>query len=415
MDQPVLSLRKIGKTFPGVRALNGVSIDFYKGEVHGIVGENGAGKSTLMKILSGVYTLEEGEIYIDGQKVDIRNPMDSLNLGQSIIFQEFNLIDALSIAENIYLGRLSRKKGKPIDWKQVNAQAKALMREVGYDIDPRMLIRDLSVAQKQMVEIAKALSFNARIIIMDEPSATLTTKEVENLFRIVRSLKEKGVSVIYISHKLEEVFEICDRVSVMRDGNLISTKGIAEVTRRGIIEDMVGRKVEQEYPPREKKPADDAPIVLEARNLKREGVFENISFKLRRGEVLGFAGLVGSGRTEIMRAVFGADKLDAGEVFINGAPVRIKTPDDSIAHHLAFLTEDRKQQGLFLNMSVKDNISFVYAPRITNVLGLINRNKEEEACRQQIEKLTVKTPTMRQLVKNLSGGNQQKGYYSQSI
>ena len=407
MDQPVLSLRKIGKTFPGVRALNGVSIDFYKGEVHGIVGENGAGKSTLMKILSGVYTLEEGEIYIDGQKVDIRNPMDSLNLGQSIIFQEFNLIDALSIAENIYLGRLSRKKGKPIDWKQVNAQAKALMREVGYDIDPRMLIRDLSVAQKQMVEIAKALSFNARIIIMDEPSATLTTKEVENLFRIVRSLKEKGVSVIYISHKLEEVFEICDRVSVMRDGNLISTRGIAEVTRRGIIEDMVGRKVEQEYPPREKKPADDAPIVLEARNLKREGVFENISFKLRRGEVLGFAGLVGSGRTEIMRAVFGADKLDAGEVFINGTPVRIKTPDDSIAHHLAFLTEDRKQQGLLLQVSVSRNISLANLGAITRH-GFLNFKAERRVAEEYVRTLQVKTPSINQRVIFLSGGNQQK-------
>ena len=407
MSEVVLSLRNISKTFPGVCALDDVSLDFFKGEGHGIVGENGAGKSTLMKILCGVYSLETGEIQIDGKKAHIRNPLDSLKLGQSIIFQELNLIDALSVAENIYLGRLSEKKRKAIDWKKINSDAADLMKQVGYDLDPKTLIRELSVAQKQMVEIAKALSFNARIIIMDEPSATLTTNEVKNLFRIVRSLKENGVTVIYISHKLEEVFEICDRVSVMRDGRLISTKNIEDVTRRSIIEDMVGRTVEQEYPKRETAPDDSAPIVLEAKNLRRKGVFEDISFKLRQGEVLGFAGLVGSGRTEIMRAIFGADKLDGGSVLIYDKPVHIKTPDDSIAQHLAFLTEDRRQQGLLLQLPVSKNVSMANLGTITRK-GFLDFKQERNVAQEYVETLQIKTPSINQRVMFLSGGNQQK-------
>lgn len=407
MSRTVLSLQHIDKSFPGVHALDDVSIDFYRGEVHGIVGENGAGKSTLMKILSGVRTLDEGAIFIDGKKTKIRNPQDALDKGQSIIFQEFNLINELSIAENIFLGRLSNEAGTWIDWKKVNENAAKLMQQIGYDINPRTLIGDLSVAQKQMVEIAKALSYNSRVIIMDEPSATLTSNEVENLFKIVRALKADGVTVIYISHKLEEVFEICDRVTVMRDGKVISTRMIGELTRAGIICDMVGRTVEQEYPTRESKPAEDAPIVLEARNLKRSGVFENVSFKLRRGEVLGFAGLVGSGRTEVMRALFGADKLDQGEIYIHGKRVRNRTPKESISHGLAFLTEDRKQQGLLLQMPITKNVSLANLKRISR-LGFLKFAKERKVAKEYVKKISIKTPSVDQKAIYLSGGNQQK-------
>ena len=279
MDKKVvLSLRGITKTFPGVKALDDINLDFYAGEVHSICGENGAGKSTLMKILSGVYSLEEGEIWINGQKETIRNPLDALNKGQSIIFQEFNLVDALSIAENIFLGRVANSSGAWVDWNSLNQQAKELMRRVGYDIDPTTLIKDLSVAEKQMVEIAKALSYHSKVIIMDEPSATLTANEVEKLIKIVNDLRADGTTVIYISHKLEEVMRISDRVSIMRDGRIITTYDIADVTTDMIVEQMVGRSVSQSYPKRPTHPGADAPVALEVRNLTRNGVFHDISF-----------------------------------------------------------------------------------------------------------------------------------------
>ena len=403
----VLSLRGITKTFPGVKALDNINLDFYEGEVHSICGENGAGKSTLMKILSGVYSLEEGEIYINGQKETIKNPLDALNKGQSIIFQEFNLVDALSIAENIYLGRVSNKQGSWVDWKNMNKKAHELMLRVGYDIDPTTLIKDLSVAEKQMVEIAKALSYNSRIIIMDEPSATLTANEVEKLIKIVNDLRADGVTVIYISHKLEEVMRISDRVSIMRDGKMISTYDIADVTTDKIVEEMVGRSVSQSYPQRPVSPGEDAPIALEVKNLTRNGVFRDISFQLRKGEILGFAGLVGSGRTEIVRAIFGADKLDSGEIFINGEKVKIPTPKAAIAKGLALLTEDRKSQGLHLHMPLSKNVSSANLKAV--VKGpFVSRKVEKDACNQYIDTLAIKTPSSEQKAVNLSGGNQQK-------
>ena len=280
----VLSLRGITKSFPGVKALDGIYLDFYEGEVHSLCGENGAGKSTLMKILSGVYPLDQGEIYIDGKRETIRNPQDALSKGQSIIFQEFNLVDALSIAENIFMGRLSNKRGTWVNWRQLNEEAKKLMLRVGYDIDPATLVRDLSVAEKQMVEIAKALSYHSRVIIMDEPSAALTSNEVEKLMKIIRDLKREKVTVIYISHKLEEVMEISDRVSVLRDGKIISTNDAKELNQERIVEHMVGRTIDQEYPKRATAPGGDAEVVLEVKGLTRKGVFEDISFRLHRGE-----------------------------------------------------------------------------------------------------------------------------------
>jgi ribose transport system ATP-binding protein len=405
--QIVLSLRNITKTFPGVRALDGITLDFYAGEVHSICGENGAGKSTLMKILSGVYSLEEGEIYLNGKKEIIKNPLDALNKGQSIIFQEFNLIDALSIAENIYLGRLSNKNGTWVNWGEINEEARKLMQRVGYNIDPTTLIKNLSVAEKQMVEIAKALSYHSRIIIMDEPSATLTSKEVEKLFKIINGLRDDGVTVIYISHKLEEVMAISDRVSIMRDGRIIHTYPIKDVNENMIVQDMVGRTVDQKYPKRLNKPGEDAPIALEVRNLCRKNVFENISFQLRKGEILGFAGLVGSGRTEIARAIFGADKLDSGEIFINGKSVKINSPKTAIKNGLALLTEDRKSQGLHLNITLSKNITCANLNSVTKK-GFLRRSEEKNACNTFIKKLAIKTPSTEQRVINLSGGNQQK-------
>ena len=408
MDKKVvLSLRGITKTFPGVKALDNINLDFYEGEVHSICGENGAGKSTLMKILIGVYSLEEGEIYINGQKETIKNPLDALNKGQSIIFQEFNLVDALSIAENIFLGRLANKSGTWVDWKNINKQAKELMLRVGYDIDPTTLIKDLSVAEKQMVEIAKALSYNSRVIIMDEPSATLTANEVEKLIKIVNDLRADGVTVIYISHKLEEVMRISDRVSIMRDGRMVSTYDIADVNTDKIVEEMVGRSVSQSYPQRPSHPGEDAPIALEVKGLTRNGVFRDISFQLRKGEILGFAGLVGSGRTEIVRAIFGADKLDSGEIYINGEKVKIPTPKVAIAKGLALLTEDRKSQGLHLHMPLSKNVSSANLKAVVRGL-FINRKVERDTCNEYIDTLAIKTPSSEQKAVNLSGGNQQK-------
>lgn len=408
MDKKVvLSLRDITKTFPGVKALDHISLDFYEGEVHSICGENGAGKSTLMKILSGVYSLDEGEIYINGQKQTIRNPLDALNKGQSIIFQEFNLVDALSIAENIFLGRVAGQGGAWVNWKAINQQARELMLRVGYDIDPATLIKDLSVAEKQMVEIAKALSYHSKVIIMDEPSATLTSNEVKKLIKIVNDLRRDGVTVIYISHKLEEVMEISDRVSIMRDGKMICTYNIADATTDKIVEAMVGRSVDQSYPERPSSPDEDAPIALEVKNLNRSGVFHDISFQLRKGEVLGFAGLVGSGRTEIVRAIFGADKLDSGEIFINGEKVHITSPKVAIAKGLALLTEDRKSQGLHLHLPVSQNISSANLNAV--VKGpFILRKSEKAAASDYIRTLAIKTPSSEQKAVNLSGGNQQK-------
>lgn len=404
-QQIILSLRNISKFFPGVKALDDVSLDFYEGEVHAIVGENGAGKSTLMKILSGVYTLDAGEVWLNGEKVYIKNPLDALEKGQSIIYQEFNLINALSITENIYLGRLSNKSGTWIDWKLMNKKAEELMERLGYKINPTTLIKELSVAEKQMVEICKALSYNSRIIIMDEPTATLTSNETKHLFGIINELRADGVTVIYISHKLEEVVELSNRITVMRDGRIISTQNTSDISREDIIEKMVGRTIDTEYPKRSTIP--DSEIVMEVKNLKKEGVFEDISFSLYKREVLGLAGLVGSGRTEIVRGIFGADSLDSGSVEVHGKKVNIKTPADSIKNKIAFLTEDRKAQGLLLSLPLSKNISLANLEKVTHSL-FINHTEEKIVCSDYVNLLSIKTPSTEQIALNLSGGNQQK-------
>lgn len=403
MSNTFFEIIDISKSFPGVKALSDVALSVDKGEVRALVGENGAGKSTLMKILNGNYRMDSGRILFNGQEVKITNPIVAAKEGISIIFQELNLVDELSIAENIFAGRLG-KKGKPINWKDVNKKAKYLLNLIVFDVDPRKKVGELSIAGKQMVEIAKALSYEARIILMDEPSATLTQSELDKLFDIIRDMKSKGISVIYISHRLEEVFEICDSVSVMRDGKIVDTRPINELTKDQIVEMMVGREVDQTYPKRTHKIREE---VLRVDNLQRKNLNESISFSVHCGEVLGIAGLVGSGRTEAMRALFGVDYISGGDIYINNKKTRIKNPKDAKKAGLAFVTEDRKKEGLVLDYSVRNNIIMANLDRIVS-RKLLSKKKEKEVSQEYIELLSIKTPTQDQKVMFLSGGNQQK-------
>ena len=396
-------MRGICKSFPGVKALDNVGFTVAEGEVRALVGENGAGKSTLMKILNGNYKQDAGEILIDGKAVDITDPQVADSLGITIIFQELNLVDELSITENIFAGRLSQK-GRLINWKQLHTKAKALLERIGFEADPRKLVGKLTVAEKQMVEIAKALNRDARIILMDEPSATLTKKELDALFQIIRDLKSQGIAVIYISHRMEEIFEICESVTVMRDGQIIGTRQVAEVTSDELVEMMVGRELNAAYPKRNVKIGEE---VLRVENLCRKDRKQDVSFSLHRGEVLGIAGLVGAGRTEIMRAVFGVDYINAMNVYVGGKKVRIKDPASAKKHGIAFLTEDRKVEGLTLDFTVRDNIVAANLHSITK--GAVTSNKKANSIADEyIEKTHIKTPHRDQKVGNLSGGNQQK-------
>ena len=403
MEQKILELRHITKLYPGVVALDDVSLGFSRGEVHAIVGENGAGKSTFIKVITGAIAPTQGTLIFEGKQIEDNTPQKSMALGITAIYQELNLLKHLSVAENIYYNRYRKKRGL-IDFRGMEEDAAKVLDRLGVKIDPKMLVKDLSVGYQQLVEIAKSLSQDVKVMIMDEPSAALTNSELQYLFEIVKTLKQEGMAILYISHRMEEIFQLCDKVSVFRDGHYIKTMDVKDTTQEELIRLMVNRELNDTFP--EFIP-DRGEKVLEVQNVCTE-LLKEVSFEAYRGERLGFAGLVGAGRTETARAVYGADKMQKGEIRIKGRSVNIQSPEDAIKHGIALIPEDRKQQGLFLNMSVKDNISFVYAPRITNVLGLINGNKEEEACRQQIEKLTVKPTTMRQLVKNLSGGNQQK-------
>ena len=396
-------MRHISKSFPGVKALDDVGFSVAEGEVRALVGENGAGKSTLMKILNGNYKKDEGQILIDGKEVDITDPLVAAANGISIIFQELNLVDQLSIAENIFAGRLS-KRLKRVNWKEINRKAKELLDRIGFDADPRTEVGSLTVAGKQMVEIAKALSRDCRIILMDEPSATLTKKELNALFDIIRDLKKRGIAVIYISHRMEEIFEICETATVMRDGRIIGTVNVNEVSPDRIVEMMVGREVSSAYPPRDTVPGEE---ILRVENLCRKDRKQNVSFSLHRGEVLGIAGLVGAGRTEIMRGLFGVDYITSCDVYVHGQKVRITTPAAAKKHGIAFLTEDRKVEGLTLDFTIKANMSMANLPKLRK--GLLTSAKvENEIADQYIQLINVKTPSRNQKVGNLSGGNQQK-------
>lgn len=399
----VLEMKGITKVYPGVVALNDVSIDLRKGEVLALLGENGAGKSTLMKILSGIIPATHGEIDINGKRAEMKSINDAHALGVSIIHQELNLIGEMDAAQNMFLGREPKTFGNIIDTKKLYADTQAIMDSLGLQLDIRTPVKKLSVARRQMVEIGKALSFGANIIIMDEPTAPLTNVEIHELFRIIRDLKAEGRSVIYISHRLEEIPVICDRASVLRDGCFIGTNDVDQLTRETMINMMAGRVLKDLFPKIE------APIgdtILEVRGLCTD-MLKDISFTVRSGEILALTGLVGAGRTETVRALFGVDHKDAGEVWIHGKKVEICKPRDAIRHGLAFLTEDRKDEGFVPLMTVKENITLPnLAPIQTGTV--IHMKEERELVKEYIENLRIKTPHMNQKVKFLSGGNQQK-------
>jgi ribose transport system ATP-binding protein len=402
---PLVEMRGISKYYPGVVALDNVDFSLARGEVHALVGENGAGKSTLMKILAGAESKSRGEILLDGQPVAIDSPHRAMDLGISIIYQEFNLVPHLSAAENIFLGREpTRLFPGWVDFRKVYGESQRLMDSLGMRLDVRAEVRSLSVAQQQMVEIAKATSRQSRLIVMDEPSATLTEHELANLFSLIRSLRERGVSVIYISHRLEEIFAIADRVTVFRDGRHIATRPIGELDRDEIIRMMVGRELKESIP---KQPAAAGDVVLEVRGLTRAGAFQDISFSVRHGEVVGLGGLVGAGRTEVARAIFGADPLDAGEIWLEGQPVRVHSPRDAIGLGIGLVPEDRKQLGLVLGMAVRENVTLANLEAVAPA-GFISPSRERAAAAKYIHDLMIRTPSGEQTVRNLSGGNQQK-------
>jgi ribose transport system ATP-binding protein len=402
MNEFVLEMKEITKSFPGVVALDQVSFSVKRGEVHALVGENGAGKSTLMKILNGVYQANHGEIWLDGQKVHLSNIKDAQSKGISIIFQEFNLINTLSVAENIFLGRYNDEK--IINWKKVREEAQRLLESLGFSFDINRIVGKLSTAEKQLVEIAKALSFHAKIIVMDEPTSSLTKTEEKMLFGIIRKLKENDITTIYISHKLEEVFSICDTVTILRDGKVIDVKPVKEITRKEIIEKMVGRTIDMDYP---KRSVQSGETVLDVAHLNSGRLLRDISFQLRRGEILGIAGLVGSGRTELAETLFGAAKADSGEIKVFGKTVVLRSTRDGQMNSIGMLTEDRKETGLVLPFTVARNITITNLKEVTSNL-LLSSRKEKKVAQEYIGALNIKTPSINQTLMNLSGGNQQK-------
>ena len=406
-DQTILQFKGMSKDFPGVRALDKVDFDLRKGEVHALVGENGAGKSTLIKILAGVYPPTEGEIYYQGQKVTIRNPKDGLNMGISVIYQEMNLVPYISVAKNIFLGREPKRPWLPflIDYPRLHENAKEILKSISADIDIKVNAIELGVAQGQLVEMAKAFSIKASILVMDEPTATLTQKEIEQLFRSIHEFQKKGIGIIYISHRLEEILQIADRVTVLRDGKVVATMNIREVkSLDDIIKLMVGRSMTA-YFSREflTKKGD---VALEVKALSREPVLREINLYVRSGEIVGLAGLVGAGRTELARALFGVDRFDGGEVYILGRKVSM-TPSRSVALGVGFIPEDRKKEGLALILPVKENV-IVASLRKIFPQGLISPQKVSKVVNNYVKALRVATPSLMRLVRYLSGGNQQK-------
>jgi ribose transport system ATP-binding protein len=398
----LLEMKGIGKTFPGVRALEGVQLTVKEGEVHALLGENGAGKSTLIKILSGAYRKDEGQILFEGQPVEIRGPHDAQALGISTIYQEFNLAHDLSVAENVFLGHLPTRGGR-VDWSTVKARTREILDTLGVEFSVDAQISSLSVAEQQLVEIAKALNRKTRILIMDEPSALLGEKDLDNLFRVVRSLQAQGIGIIYISHRLREIFELADEVTVLKDGRYVATQRVADVTMDDLVKLMIGRDLKDVYPKRSVVPGD---VLLEVNNVSQSRLLRDISFQLRAGEIVGFAGIVGSGRTELARAIFGADP-SSGEMRIDGKPYKPHSPAAAIHNGVALVTEDRKAQGLFLELNVLINTTISGLRRLTR-FGVINFGKELALVKRFITELRIKTPSPRFLVVNMSGGNQQK-------
>jgi len=404
LDNYLLEMRNITKAFPGVVALDNIDFCVEAGEVRSLCGENGAGKSTMMKILNGILQADSGAIMINGNPVKIENTQEAQKLGLSLIFQEFNLISTLSVAENIYLGKLTGGNNRLVNWKELQKKSARLIKELGCSIDVRRKVSELSPAEKQMVEIAKALAVESTIIAMDEPTSSLSTSEIKHLFTIIRRLKESGITVIYISHKLEEIFEICDSVTVMRDGKIIKTLKTADTNENELISMMVGRPMSMEFP---KRVSDIGETVLKVNNLSGNGTVKNISFELHKGEVLGIAGLVGSGRTELVEMIFGAVRSDSGEILIKGKTARINSPRDGKAHSIGFITEDRKETGLALAYNIVENIVITKLEKVFK-RGLYRKGDANRHVTTFIDSLNIKTSSLNQSLLNISGGNQQK-------
>lgn len=399
----LLEMQGISKSFPGVRALDDARLDLFAGEVHALLGENGAGKSTLMKILAGAYRPDSGTIHIAGRLAQMSSPREAQRLGVAVIYQEFNLVPTLSARENVFLGQ-EKCLGPLLDISRERGNASDLFKRMNIAIDPETLCSELTVAQQQVVEIAKAISLNAKIVVMDEPTAALTNQEVEKLFAIIRDLQAAGVGVIYITHRLDEVFAIADRATVMRDGRYVDSLPIKNLTRHRLIEMMVGRKLESEFPKRDSMIGAER---LTVSSLNRGRAVRDVSFSIRRGEILGLTGLVGAGRTEVARLIFGADRRDSGRIFLDGQELRITKPRDAIRRGICLLSEDRKAEGLILNMGVRENFGLPNLPQLSK-MGFVQQRRERQAFASYTQSLRIRIPHDDEPAKNLSGGNQQK-------
>lgn len=406
MVKKLLEMQNISKAFAGIKALDNVQFDLNAGEVHALMGENGAGKSTLMKILTGVYERDEGTVVIDGKEVVYSNPKEAQIDGVVIVHQELNMMNDLTVAENIFIGRETKTKGFLIDDKDLEEKSKILFDRLGVDINPKQRVGELTVGKQQMVEIAKAISMSAKIIVFDEPTAALSNKEIDDLFVIIRDLKEKGIGIVYISHRMDEIGIITDRITVMRDGTYIDTVVTEVTSKTEIIRMMVGRSLTEE-PKQKSNVKEDAPVVLEVKNLSAGSMVKNVSFTLRKGEILGFAGLMGAGRTETGRAIFGADKVDSGEIYINGTLVNINKTSDAVDYGIAYISEDRRRYGILTENSIANNVAL---PNLENFQknGMIDEGRILEETEKYRKILRIKSSSSTQLVKNLSGGNQQK-------
>ena len=404
MGEVVVELRNIRKVFPGVVALDNMSLQLRAGEVHGLIGENGAGKSTLIKTLTGVYKPDEGEIFVDGKQVTFQQPSEAREKGIACVYQELNIVKELSITDNMFIGNYVKGKGGLLDYKYMNARAKEIMASMEQNIEPTELCGNQGMGQQQMVEIGKSILLDARVIILDEPTSSLGEKEAAELFRTVNILKEKGIALLFVSHKLEEIFELCDDVTVMRDGKHIVTKPSNQMTKDELIAHMVGRKLENLFPKIETTPGE---VALEVKGLTRIGEYYNMSFQARRSEILGFAGLVGAGRTELVRGIFAADVPDKGQILIDGREVTIRTPKQAIQNKIALLTEDRKLQGLVLEESVEKNLTLVNIDTLKQGF-LVDMGRIRKQADDAVAKLQIRTPTVEKAVGELSGGNQQK-------
>lgn len=408
MEGAILKMEHITKTFPGVVALDDCQLELHTGEVHGLIGENGARKSTLMKVLCGIYKKDSGRILLEGREIEFANTRESLANGICMIHQELNLMPHLTVAQNIYINRENEGKHSfLINDKSINEKTEKYIADLHMNILPTTKVAGLTVAKQQMVEIAKAISYHSRILIMDEPTAALTNDEIDDLFRVVERLKKQNIAIVYISHRMDELKRICDKITIMRDGKYIDTSPMQEITVNEIISKMVGRKIETEGHKKQKNLRDD--YILEVRNLTSEGKFKDVSFQLKRGEILGFSGLMGAGRTEVARAIFGADRYDRGEIYVNGKKASIHKTTDAVKYGIGYLSEDRKAFGILKSLSVEDNIVISsYQKFSRRITGMVRKKECSQAAEEYVEQLQIKTPGLRQKIQFLSGGNQQK-------